>query len=87
MTPGSAARASTRALTSGQPAQPWAVNSSTTTGSTGASRAAARGADGWAEEAAANRAASPAAAGNIQPRKRMARTLITGPRAARLIFA
>ncbi|MNC54184.1 hypothetical protein D3C75_1036560 [compost metagenome] len=38
MTPGSSATASRVRLASGQPEQPWAVNSSTTTGWTEASR-------------------------------------------------
>ncbi len=88
MTPGSPATASTRALASGQPAQPWAVNSSTTTGSGGgASRRATRVGDGWAPAPAASNAAARAAAGMIQPLVRMAARLITAGEKAPLIFA
>ena len=87
MTPGSSARASTRVLAAGQPAQPWAVNSSTTTGSAGTSPRGARGLDGWALDPAATKAAARAAAGMVQPLVRMAGTLITDAADPRLIFA
>ena len=88
MTPGSAATDSNRALASGQPAQPWAVNSSMTTGSGGgAVSRMARADDGWATDPAATRAAARAAAGMIQPLARMAERLITAGENAPLIFA
>ncbi|MNT18025.1 hypothetical protein D3C72_1532070 [compost metagenome] len=60
MTPGSLATASRVRLASGQPEQPWAVNSSTTTGWTVASRS--RGG-----EAAAVRRPTPARAAAVTP--------------------
>ena len=87
MTPGWAAAYSTAALASMQPPQPWAVNSSTTTGSAGVSARGAAGLDGWALDPAATETASRAAAGMIQPLVRMARTLNTAAKDSRLIFA
>jgi hypothetical protein len=87
MTPGSVATDSIRAFASGQSAQPWAVNSSMTTGSGGAAARTARADDGWATDPAATRAAAKAATGMIQPLVRMPQRLTTPGEIAPLIFA
>ena len=62
MTPRSWARPSTIRLASGHPAQPWAVNSSTTTGSARAAATRGRAPAGWAVDPTAAAPASITAA-------------------------
>ena len=67
MTPGSSARPSTTWLASGQPEQPWAVNSSTTTGSAGGlGGRTGRAPAGWAVEPTARQQADAATLAMIE---------------------